>query len=224
METLKLKKLASVPSEDNFESSTSKHFIVEDGGELKRLGADSIVSEPFVVTFTYTLGVGFSADKTLAQIIAAKNAGRHVEGVHTGHYFSLAELRNDAAVFQRMYDSGSGIELDMFTVDANGCTIDAVIVPEAEVTVIVDGATPTITPEDKHIYRCGELTSLTIDSPPSTGAWSVVFTSGSPATDCNFPDSLQWQNDTAPTINANKIYEIIVKDNRAVCREFSVAG
>ena len=95
---------------------------------------------------------------------------------------------------------------------------------QTEEVVTVDGATPTIQPEPNTIYNCGELASLTISNPPATGAWSVVFTSGSTATDCDFPDSLQWQNDTVPTINANKTYEIIVKDNRAVCGEFPVAG
>lgn len=85
-------------------------------------------------------------------------------------------------------------------------------------------AITTITPLANSIYQCGTLTSLTITNPPATGAWSVVFTSGSTATDCDFPDSLQWQNDTVPTINANKTYEIIVKDNRGVCGEFPVAG
>lgn len=86
------------------------------------------------------------------------------------------------------------------------------------------GAVVTITPVDNSFYNCGELTSLTISNPPATGAWSVVFTSGATATDCDFPDSLQWQNDTVPTISANQTYEIIVKDNRAVCGEFPVAG
>lgn len=201
------------------------HYTAENKTDAEKaqaranIGADP---EKFLVTFTYALGAGFSADKTLAQITAAKNAGKYVEGVHEGQYFLLAELRNDAAVFQRMYDSGSGIELDMFTVDANGCTIDAVIVPEAEVTVIVDGATPTITPEDKHIYRCGELTSLTITDPPATGAWSVVFTSGATATTTTIPSTILGLEDFAA--EANTLYEINVLDNRAVVGSWEVAS
>lgn len=95
---------------------------------------------------------------------------------------------------------------------------------QTEVVEPVTDTAATIQPEDDHIYQCGTLTSLTITDPPATGAWSVVFTSGATATDCDFPDSLQWQNDTVPTINANKTYEIIAKDNRVVCGEFPVAG
>ena len=94
----------------------------------------------------------------------------------------------------------------------------------AETVVTVSGSTPTITPAPNTIYNCGELTRLTISNPPATGAYSIVFTSGATATDCDFPDSLQWQNDTVPTINQNKTYEIIVTNNRAVCGEFPVAG
>lgn len=94
----------------------------------------------------------------------------------------------------------------------------------AETVQTVSGATPTITPVANTIYDCGELTSLTISNPPATGSYSIVFTSGATATDCDFPDSLQWQNDTVPAINPNKTYEIIVTNNRAVCGEFPVAG
>lgn len=186
------------------------HYTAENKTDAEKaqaranIGADP---EKFLVTFTYTLGAGFSADKTLAEIIAARNAGRHVEGVHTGHYFSLAELRNDAAVFQWMYDSGSGMVLNTFTVDANGCTIDAVNIPEAETTVTVTDTAATIQPEDKHIYNCGELTSLTIDSPPATGKYSIVFFSGATAT-----TTVGIENFAA---EANKRYKITVDDNYA---------
>lgn len=39
MADYKYKKLSKVQAEDDFESSTSKHLIVEDGGEIKRVKA-----------------------------------------------------------------------------------------------------------------------------------------------------------------------------------------
>lgn len=201
------------------------HYTAENKTDAEKaqaranIGADP---EKFVVTFTYELGAGFSADKTLAQIIAARNAGKYVEGVHTGHYFLLTELRNDAAVFQRMYDSGSGIVLDTFTVDVNGCTVDAAYIPEAETTVTVDGAAPTITPAANTIYNCGELTSLTIDSPPSTGKYSIIFYSGATATTTTIPSTILGLEDFAA--EANTMYEINVLDNRAVVGSWEVAS
>lgn len=93
-----------------------------------------------------------------------------------------------------------------------------------ENVIIVAGTEASISPVSNTIYKCGELTSLTITDPPATGSYSIVFTSGATETDCDLPDSLQWQNDTVPTVNANKTYEIIVSDNRAVCGEFPVAA
>ena len=108
METLKLKKLASVSSEDSFESSTSKHFIVEDGGELKRLSADSVGSEPFVVTFSGKSGEAV-CDKTFEEIKAAYDAGQKIEAVWLapaadnyslhGSLSQISDLNNDSIMF-----------------------------------------------------------------------------------------------------------------------------
>lgn len=194
------------------------------GGSGGGGGSGSGGMELFLVTFTYTEGVGFASDKTFAQIVAAKNAGKYVEGVFAGQYCPLVKLTNEMALFQRLVTSGPVVDLEWISVGANGCMADIIPLEMAETTETVADTAATIQPEDKHSYNCGELSSLTIDSPPATGAWSVVFTSGSTATDCDFPDSLQWQNDTVPTISANKTYEIIAKDNRVVCGEFPVAG
>ena len=198
---------------------TPTMFVVRSTGQQFAPGM-----ELFLVNFTYTEGVGFSADKTLAQITAAKNAGKYVEGVFNGQHCPLVKLTNEMALFQRLVTSGPVVDLEWISVGANGCMADIIPLEMAETTETVADTAATIQPEDKHNYSCGTLTNLTIDSPPATGAWSVVFTSGSTATDCDFPDSLQWQNDTVPTINANKTYEIIVKDNRVVCGEFPIAG
>lgn len=80
--------------------------------------------------------------------------------------------------------------------------------------VSVSGTTPTIEPQANTIYNCGELTSLTISNPPATGAYSIVFTSGSTATETTFPAAILGLEDFAA--EANTRYEINVLDNRAV--------
>ena len=77
----------------------------------------------------------------------------------------------------------------------------------AETTVTVDGATPTITPAANTIYNCGELTSLTIDSQPATGKYSIIFYSGATATVVSGIDNF--------TVEANKRYRIDVEDGYA---------
>ncbi len=73
--------------------------------------------------------------------------------------------------------------------------------------VDIISATPTIEPEDNTIYKCGELTSLTITNPPATGKYSIIFFSGTTAT-----TTVGIENFVA---EANKRYKITVEDNYA---------
>ena len=90
----------------------------------------------------------------------------------------------------------------------------------AETVVEVSGTTPTITPAANTTYNCGELTSLTISNPPATGAYSIVFTSGTTATETTFPSSILGLEDFAA--EADTVYEINVLDNRAVVGSWAV--
>lgn len=86
----------------------------------------------------------------------------------------------------------------------------------------VDGATPTIIPEDHYVYNCGELTSLTISNPPASGAYSIVFTSGATPTVTTFPATILGLEDFAA--EANTAYEINVLDNKAVVGSWAVTA
>ena len=88
------------------------------------------------------------------------------------------------------------------------------------VVVTISGATPTITPANNTIYNCGEVASLTITNPTATGAYSIVFTSGSTATETTFPAAILGLENFAA--EANTIYEINVSDNRAVYNGWGV--
>lgn len=92
----------------------------------------------------------------------------------------------------------------------------------AEITVAVSETTPTITPAANTIYKCGELASLTVSNPPATGAYSIVFTSGSTATTTTFPATILGLEDFAA--ETNTIYEINVLDNRAVVGSWAVSA
>lgn len=74
-------------------------------------------------------------------------------------------------------------------------------------TVNVGGTNPTITPAANTIYKCGELTSLTISNPPVAGKYSIIFFSGATATTTVGIDNF--------TPEANKRYKITVEDNYA---------
>jgi hypothetical protein len=77
----------------------------------------------------------------------------------------------------------------------------------AETVVEVSGTTPTITPATNTVYKCGELTSLTISNPPATGKYTIIFYSGATAT-----TTVGIENFAA---EANKRYKITVEDNYA---------
>lgn len=78
----------------------------------------------------------------------------------------------------------------------------------------VSGTTPTITPAANTVYNCGELSSLTITSPPATGAWVIKFTSGSTPTTTTIPATVIFPEPFAAV--ANTRYEINVEDGYAV--------
>lgn len=77
----------------------------------------------------------------------------------------------------------------------------------AETVVEVSFTAPIITPAANTIYKCGELTSLTISNPPATGKYSIIFFSGATAT-----ATVGIENFVA---EANKRYKIKVEDNYA---------
>lgn len=90
------------------------------------------------------------------------------------------------------------------------------------VVVTISGATPTITPANNTIYNCGELTSLTIINPTATGAYSIVFTSGSTPTDLSIDPAIKMPDGFS--VEANRIYEINVLANRAVAGSWAVSA
>ena len=92
----------------------------------------------------------------------------------------------------------------------------------AETVVTVPDVDATITPAANTIYQCGVLTDLAIENAPATGAYSIVFTSGSTATVTRFPVTILGLEDFAA--EANTIYEINVLNNRAVVGNWAVTA
>ena len=86
----------------------------------------------------------------------------------------------------------------------------------------VSGTTPTIAPADKNVYNCGELASLSLSSPPASGAYSIVFTSGSTPTTITGASGILGLESFTPA--ARTIYEINVLDNRAVVGSWEVTS
>ena len=85
----------------------------------------------------------------------------------------------------------------------------------------VTGTTPSITAAANTIYKCGEITSLTISSFPATGEFTVIFTSGSTPTTFTEPSGMVMPDGFS--VEANKRYEINVSDGYAVVASWAVS-
>lgn len=97
--------------------------------------------------------------------------------------------------------------------------IAAAAVPTVET---ISGTSATIDAEVNTIYKCGELSALTIDTFPPTGSFSVVFTSGSTATVFTEPSGMTMPDGFS--VEANKRYEINVSDGYAVVASWAVSA
>lgn len=184
---------------------------------------DNIGAEPekMVVTVTYDDQTDlYTADKTSAEIWAAYDSGKTVEAVNDGCVFRCVYADSGPSagfVCVLLGNAGERI-LNLFVDDTDYWefieqTTDPIVIPVA-------GWTPTIEPQTNTIYKCGEITSLTISNPPDTVAYSIVFTSGATATTTTIPATiLGLENFVA---EANTIYEINVLDNRAVVGSWAV--
>ena len=84
----------------------------------------------------------------------------------------------------------------------------------------ISGTTATIAASANTIYKCGELTELTITSVPESGAFTVIFTSGETATVFTEPSGLTMPDGFA--VEANTRYEINVSDGYAVVASWPV--
>lgn len=156
------------------------------------------------------LGIGtiFTFKGDVATIADLPSTGNSVGDI----YFVESELANYVWLVDTLNPDGFWDEF--------GQPIDLTAYQQKVVVVDVTGATPTVTPENNKRYQCGTLNSLTISTPPATGEYSIVFTSGSTATTTTIPSTILGLESFAP--EANTIYEINVLDNRAVVGKWAV--
>lgn len=94
------------------------------------------------------------------------------------------------------------------------------VVDKSATVETISGTTATIAASANTIYNCGELTALTISSVPASGAFTVIFTSGSTATVFTEPSGMTMPDGFS--VEANKRYEINVSDGYAVVASWPV--
>lgn len=158
------------------------------------------------------LGIGsvFTFKGDVATLADLPSTGNSVGDV----YFVESELANFVWLVDELNPDGFWDEF--------GQPIDLTAYQQKVVVVDVTGATPTVTPENNKRYQCGTLTSLTVSTPPATGEYSIVFTSGATPTTTTIPATILGLENFAP--EANTMYEINVLDNRAVVGSWAVSA
>ena len=96
----------------------------------------------------------------------------------------------------------------------------------AKPTKVESGGSGTVT---KHIkpntlYKFGEVTSLTItlaaEESGILNEYMFEFVSGTTATTLSLPETVKWSGGNAPTIEANKTYQVSIVNNLAVFAAF----
>ncbi len=192
---------------------------------------DNIDADPkkMVVTITYDEDNDtYSANKTFTEISEAIEANKTVIvgfEEESPTYELQSFVSGSEISFVRVTNLNSKICLEKIMVfDDDSVDIpDAIMVGEPNKSTL-SSATVTIYPNPDTIYNCtaAALTSLTISNPPSTGEYSIVFTSGSTATTTTIPATILGLEDFAA--EANTMYEINVLDNRAVIGSWAVSA
>lgn len=218
-------KLAGSPDyESGIEPKTPIEFYLNEAVDKILDGEIGTVTPAGIVTATgqmtseqksqtkTNLGIGavFSFKGDVATIADLPSTGNSVGDV----YFVEAELGNFVWLVDELNPEGFWDEF--------GQPIDLTAYQQKVVVVDVTGATPSVTPENNKRYQCGTLTSLTISTPPATGEYSIVFTSGATATTTTIPATILGLENFAP--EANTVYEINVLDNRAVVGSWAVSA
>ena len=181
---------------------------------LQTLGGEQV----FVVTLEESGGV-VSANKTFAEITAAKAAGMDV--VLDLGICRVPLVQSDTR-FYGSFVSDDGSVVTVTTIaQTNTVNVDQYHMQYMTNTVDVTGSVATINPQHNCMYICGTLTHLTIGG-GTVGAWSIVFTSGETPTTTTIPATILGLEDFAA--EANTLYEINVLDNRAVVGSWAVSS
>lgn len=186
-------------------------------------------SRTFIITVTYDdVNDKYTADKSFAEIWDAYQDGK----------ICIAYYGSDMYIFSAVYDDRPKTidfvcvrylaQEDMSKVSFFRLIGSSAvwrkhdyIIQIATATVIdLSSTSITLAPQTNTEYHYGELTSLAITNPPATGAYSIVFTSGSTATNIPAQLNILGLENFEPEVNT--LYEINVLDNRAAIGSWAV--
>lgn len=184
----------------------------------KRIGNGSAAAEPYYITISYD-NETYSCDRTLSDIEAAidtKQDIRFISNCNTGGFVIEREVGYSITFGSIDTNNGGAAPgLALFTIFDNGVVcgryeiLNNALMP---VVSVREGATQNIYAADNYIYKCGEVTSLTVLT--QSGIWTLIFTSGTTPTTLTMPASVHMPDGFF--VEANRRYEISIDDGYAV--------
>lgn len=178
-------------------------------GSLSALGGEQV----FIVRLVESSGT-ISADKTYAEITAAKEAGMDI--VLDVGTCRVPMIQSASEFYAYLFTDDAAI-MNVITIGTENTvgTSQHLIMPGVY-RVNVSGTTPTINLQNHCVYVCGTLTSLIIDGNFSTGEASIIFVSGATPTTISGIDNF--------TAEANMRYRIDVQDGYATFDSWPVSA
>ena len=172
---------------------------------------------PLVVTLTESGGV-YSADKTLAEILAAYAGGTSVE-LHCGAVVAPLTRTNgtSAATFvdNSMNLLTGKLDVTSYLVQTGETwTVSTYHFEQAPATVedLVSTSVTLANAADNTVYSYGELTDLTVTAIANPGAFIISFVSGATPTVLTLPAVLDDRMPADFAVEADTYYEINVRN------------
>lgn len=215
-------------SEEEEEAESDLYIKRTDGSwsHVATVSNSSHGFEPYIVTFTKGANDIWSANHSYSDASTAYNAGKTVLFTY-GDALAFASSGTDNGVgyFKAQVVVEEDSLVNQYTMKLLSVGSPNVSENNLEERAKITTATASqveVSARDHNIYKFATLTALTISSSPVTGAYSIVFTSGSTATTTTIPATILGLEDFAA--EANTIYEINVLDNRAVVGKWAVSS
>ena len=202
-------------STDNKPETTSENtfFLEEDTGDVYYFsgGEWAQAGDDVAMIIASILGGGSELP-----VVDASDNGK-VLGVDNGAWAVVAGGGGDVtaeAVAQAIGDMSAA---------QIGAVVSDLSVTPLPVEVTVTGTSYTCTAQDNRIYKCGELSGLTIADSAQNISFTVDFTSGSTATVLNVPSGYMAPGgDLTP--EAGMVYELNVRNGKAVLTAFEAVS
>lgn len=177
------------------------------GRQVYRWSGSAFAEIPIGLALGETQSTAYRGDYGAAAYAAAVT---NVDSAPTASSTNLVTSGGVASAISDFYTKPSGgiPSTDL----ASGVIPDLTNYALKETIETISSTTPSITGVANTVYKCGEVTTISI-TPPQSGTIDVIFTSGTTAATLTVPNTVKFPDWFDPTdLEADTIYEINIMD------------